>query len=100
MSDPTLWPATQQAAAIRDGHLGSEELLDLVLFAAAVIAAPVSRDPAPVGGRLQLELHRTVAMQGAMDAVRWLQAQLPRIAFSKPVEAAIRSTKELRYAPA
>ena len=31
MSDPTLWDATEQAAAIREGRLGSEELLDLQL---------------------------------------------------------------------
>ncbi len=30
-SDPTLWSATEQAAAIRHGRLGSEELLDLFL---------------------------------------------------------------------
>lgn len=31
MPDPALWSATRQAAAIRAGELGSEELLDLVL---------------------------------------------------------------------
>lgn len=31
MSDPALWPTSRQAAAIRTGELGSEELLDLVL---------------------------------------------------------------------
>ena len=30
-SDPTLWSATEQAAAIRERRLGSEELLDLFL---------------------------------------------------------------------
>jgi len=30
-SDPTLWDATTQAAAIREGRLGSEQLLDLQL---------------------------------------------------------------------
>ena len=30
-SDPTLWSATEQAAAIRHGRLGSQELLDLFL---------------------------------------------------------------------
>jgi amidase len=30
-SDPTLWSATEQAAAIASGELGSEELLDLFL---------------------------------------------------------------------
>ena len=31
VSDPTLWTATEQAAAIKRGELGSEELLDLFL---------------------------------------------------------------------
>jgi len=30
-TDPTLWTATEQAAAIADRRLGSEELLDLLL---------------------------------------------------------------------
>ena len=31
MSDPTLWSASEQAAAIARGQLGSEELLELQL---------------------------------------------------------------------
>ena len=35
--DPTLWSASQQAAAIREGRLGSEELLDLFLARIATV---------------------------------------------------------------
>jgi amidase len=37
MTDPTLWSATEQAAAIASGALGSEELLDLCLARIAAV---------------------------------------------------------------
>lgn len=40
--DPTLWSASQQASAIRDGELGSEELLDLFLARIAAVDPSVN----------------------------------------------------------
>ncbi len=40
--DPTLWSASEQAAAIRDGRLGSEELLDLFLARIAAVDPQVN----------------------------------------------------------
>ena len=37
MSDPTMWSATEQAAAVARGELGSEELLDLFLARIAAV---------------------------------------------------------------
>jgi len=40
--DPTLWSASEQAAAIREGRLGSEELLDLFLARIASVDMKVN----------------------------------------------------------
>ena len=40
--DPTLWSASEQAAAIREGRLGSEELLDLFLARIATVDTQVN----------------------------------------------------------
>ncbi len=40
--DPTLWSASEQAAAIREGRLGSEELLDLFLARIASVDTQVN----------------------------------------------------------
>lgn len=42
ISDPTLWSAGEQAAAIRDRRLGSEELLDLMLARIAAVDPAVN----------------------------------------------------------
>lgn len=41
-ADPTLWSATEQAAAIRERRLGSEELLDLMLARIAAVDPAVN----------------------------------------------------------
>jgi len=41
-TDPTLWSASEQAAAIRQGRLGSEELLDLFLARIAAVDTQVN----------------------------------------------------------
>ncbi|HAP78365.1 MAG TPA: hypothetical protein DCR14_20070, partial [Acidimicrobiaceae bacterium] len=60
-SDPTLWSATQQAAAIRGGTLGSEELLDLFLARIAAV------DPM-VNAVCTLDVERARARCQAADA--------------------------------
>lgn len=42
LDDPTLWSASHQAAAIREGTLGSEELLDLFLARIAAVNTQVN----------------------------------------------------------
>lgn len=41
-TDPTLWSAGEQAAAIREGRVGSEQLLDLFLARIAAVDAQVN----------------------------------------------------------
>jgi hypothetical protein len=60
-TDPTLWSATEQARAIRERRLGSEELLELCLERSALLTRiapeserrPPTRPPcaASAGGR-------------------------------------------------
>jgi amidase len=42
VSDPTLWTASEQAVAIREGRVGSEELLDLMLARIAAVDGQVN----------------------------------------------------------
>lgn len=67
LDDPTLWDATEQAAAIREGRLGSEELLDLQLVRRAV----VDTDPWRVNAVCTTDLERArAACRDADAAVR------------------------------
>ncbi|MEY2755193.1 MAG: hypothetical protein RJB65_1551, partial [Actinomycetota bacterium] len=64
MSDPTLWDATEQAAAIRERRLGSEELLDLQLAR----LAQVDRAPWKVNAVCTTDLERARARCREADA--------------------------------